>query len=107
MQHKDQTRVFDKTSDQGDLPRPPGADLAGLQAHCCACGDCMAVCPRDVIGRDDEGFPVLIDRQSCGECGLCADVCTRGAIMLTKETSAGLKKTLRRERRLALRLLTQ
>lgn len=106
MQHKNETRDFKKDSDQGDLPRPPGADLSLLQAHCCACGDCMAVCPSDVIGRDEEGFPVLFDRQGCGDCGLCADVCTRGAIMLTKETSMGLKKTLRRERRLALRLLT-
>ena len=106
MRHKDETRAFDKISDNGDLPRPPGVNLARLREDCCACGDCMAVCPRNLIGRDEEGFPVLFDRQSCGHCGLCADVCTRGAIVLTQETSRGLMKTLRRERRLALRLLT-
>jgi ferredoxin len=107
MQHKDESKAFDASVHPEDIPRPPGAALARLEARCSGCGDCAAVCPRSAIGRDAEGFPVLFDAGGCDCCGLCADVCTRGAIVLTDATRAGLVKTMKRETRLAKRLLAQ
>jgi ferredoxin len=62
--------------------RPPGSlPEDDFDDRCDRCGDCLAVCPSALLVADGAGLPV-IDRLRgvCGTCGLCADVCTRGAI---------------------------
>lgn len=77
--------------------RPPGSlPEADFEDRCDRCGDCLAVCPSALLVADGAGLPV-IDRARgiCGVCGLCADVCTRGAIAF-----APLLATESRQRRL-------
>jgi ferredoxin len=81
------------------LERPPGAlPLRHLADKCIGCGDCVAVCPGFALLLDGAGLPYLVDAASCGECGLCADVCVHGGILLTDRTGPGLAATKRKER---------
>jgi ferredoxin len=43
---------------------------------------------------DIEGFPLLLSKNLCNSCGLCAEVCIPSAIAFTKETRAGLDNIL-------------
>jgi ferredoxin-type protein NapF len=80
--------------------RPPGALFGSLfLEECTKCGDCVAVCPSQAIGLEDDGYPALVKPQRCGDCGLCADVCMHDAIHLTRETRKGLKLVLATERK--------
>jgi Fe-S-cluster-containing hydrogenase component 2 len=58
----------------------------------------VAVCPVAAIGVDARGYPALREGRGCQECGLCADVCTHGAIVLTEATRRGLAMVLAAER---------
>ena len=80
---------------KGQYPRPPGA-LSGFEFtdRCVQCTDCFEVCPSQAIVMDSAGYPVLLHPQDCGNCGLCADVCSHSAIRLTDRTRAGLKIVL-------------
>ncbi|MCR9146686.1 MAG: hypothetical protein NXH74_05740 [Rhodobacteraceae bacterium] len=49
-------------------------------------------------------MPRLAERKACGWCGLCADVCSFGAIRFTPQVLSGLRRTLRSERDMAERL---
>lgn len=95
----------DRADTRFELTRPPGADLSTLYDLCTSCGDCVAVCPSDLIALDADGFPYLSDLTSCGCCGLCADVCAMGAIEFNAATLAGLGRTLATEREMSARLL--
>ncbi|MET4101098.1 NAD-dependent dihydropyrimidine dehydrogenase PreA subunit [Roseovarius sp. MBR-78] len=78
--------------------RPPGALCESrLMDRCTGCGDCVEVCPKQIIGLDDARLPVVIAMETCGQCGLCADVCTHGAINLTLETRLGLKRIMKED----------
>ncbi|MET4127869.1 4Fe-4S dicluster domain-containing protein [Roseovarius sp. MBR-6] len=68
-----------------DVRRPPGTAGRQQLAECCSgCGDCVAVCPSEVLALDPLGYPhVTSERGLCEQCGLCADVCVRGAIVYT------------------------
>jgi ferredoxin len=70
---------------QKDVRRPPGtAGRQQLAESCSGCGDCVAVCPSGVLALDPMGYPhVTAERGLCEQCGLCADVCVRGAIVYT------------------------
>lgn len=85
----------------GDLP--PGAVLAEMEDLCVGCGDCVEVCPSSLLELDMEGLPRFDVGQSCGVCGLCADVCSFGAIRFTQPMLTGLQRTMRTERELAER----
>ncbi len=47
--------------------------------NCCGCGDCIAVCPRGVLGMKEDRV-CLVDRDACIECGACARNCPTGAL---------------------------
>lgn len=56
-------------------------DRKGLfdkKAHCCGCGACMNICPKNAISmvEDEAGFVFpAIDEQKCVHCDLCKRVC--------------------------------
>ncbi len=79
--------------------RPPGA-LADVQFNetCSGCGDCVEVCPVQIVEFDARRLPHLTVSEACTDCGLCVDVCMFGALHHTPETQAGLDRLLRRER---------
>jgi NADPH-dependent glutamate synthase beta subunit-like oxidoreductase len=51
---------------------------------CIACDRCLSFCPDYAITRNIDGT-YSIDLDYCKGCGLCADVCERGAILYGKE----------------------
>ena len=68
-----------------------------IEEECNGCGDCTAICPVEVYNRFDAGIGVrkaiykphpqavpdivIKDQAHCIECGLCYDVCGKGAIL--------------------------
>jgi 2-oxoglutarate ferredoxin oxidoreductase subunit delta len=55
-------------------------DIDIFRAWCKACGICAAFCPRECIGRDEEGAPFVIDAERCTGCGWCELHCPDFAI---------------------------
>ncbi len=47
---------------------------------CKKCGICIAFCPRQVLGPDESGYPVIRDAERCTACQLCATRCPDFAI---------------------------
>lgn len=47
---------------------------------CKACGICAAFCPRECIGQDENGAPVVADASRCSGCGWCELHCPDFAI---------------------------
>ncbi len=79
--------------------RPPGAlSEAQFLEACPGCGDCVEVCPVQIVEFDRRCLPHLTAPNSCTECGLCIDVCIFGALHHTPETQAGLDNLLQQER---------
>jgi NAD-dependent dihydropyrimidine dehydrogenase PreA subunit len=60
-------------------------DMAWLpqidEALCTGCGDCIIVCPTDVLALADE-IAILAKPDACNYCGACETVCPVGAIVL-------------------------
>ena len=50
----------------------------------CPEADCLAACPEEAIYRDDQGV-VLVDKEKCTGCGLCAEACAYGQIDTNNE----------------------
>lgn len=55
-----------------------------FEAKCDGCGECLKVCPREVLGWDPDHVKVLVlEPYECAPgCELCARACTRGAIIM-------------------------
>jgi 2-oxoglutarate ferredoxin oxidoreductase subunit delta len=49
---------------------------------CKRCGICIDLCPKDVLGKDDDGYPVVINEDACIRCRLCELRCPDLAIEL-------------------------
>jgi 2-oxoglutarate ferredoxin oxidoreductase subunit delta len=47
---------------------------------CKSCGICAAFCPRECIGKDENGSPVVEDSNRCTGCGWCELHCPDFAI---------------------------
>jgi len=59
-------------------PRP---EINFIPNNCIDCGQCRTVCPQDAIGNKEVEQPgLIIDRDRCTLCGLCAKFCYAGAI---------------------------
>jgi MauM/NapG family ferredoxin protein len=89
------------TSPQPRVIRPPGSITEGdFLRRCIKCGECMKVCPTNVIqpalleaGFEGIWTPLLMNRIGYCEynCVLCSRVCPTGAISpLTVETKLGM-----------------
>ena len=73
----------------GRIWRDPRKELQSwyptmFEEKCDGCGECLKVCPRDVLGWNPEHTKVLVlEPYECAPgCQLCARACTRGAIMM-------------------------
>ena len=42
---------------------------------CHRCGSCVGICPTNVLGLDDEEYPVVKNLTACTDCDLCVKVC--------------------------------
>ncbi len=51
---------------------------------CKACGICMAFCPVQIIGKDDEGKPVISEPNRCIGCRFCELHCPDFAITIVE-----------------------
>lgn len=82
-----------------NLHRPPGTLGRGaLLDQCTGCGDCVEVCPAEVLALDPLGYPHVREQARCEQCGLCAEVCMQGVIGYTPATMRGRERALLEER---------
>jgi NAD-dependent dihydropyrimidine dehydrogenase PreA subunit len=59
-----------------------GSSLVVHREKCLGCGNCLEVCPHDVLEiRDRKAF--VVARERCMECGACRLNCPVGAIEVT------------------------
>ena len=54
------------------------------KALCCACEECIAVCPVGAVRLGDDG-KAQIDAASCVRCGACLGECPQGVITTKPE----------------------
>jgi len=52
---------------------------------------CQTVCPVDAVGRDEKTGAIIINRDKCTGCGLCAKYCYLGAIYFNKQEKVVMK----------------
>ena len=64
-----------------------------FRGWCKSCGICAAFCPRECIGRDEDGSPVVKDPSRCSGCGWCEAHCPDFAISVRPRST----KTPRQE----------
>jgi 2-oxoglutarate ferredoxin oxidoreductase subunit delta len=68
-------------------------DINVYRDWCKGCGICAALCPKQVLTRNEEGGPVVTDPEACIGCGWCELHCPDFAISvrprLESERSAG------------------
>jgi 2-oxoglutarate ferredoxin oxidoreductase subunit delta len=58
-------------------------DIDIFMGWCKACGICAAFCPRECIGRDENGIPVVADASRCSGCRWCELHCPDFAISVS------------------------
>lgn len=49
---------------------------------CKGCGICVSLCPKKVLGYDEEGKVDMLDNENCIKCGQCEMRCPDFAIFL-------------------------
>ncbi len=42
---------------------------------CHRCGSCVGICPTNVLGLDDDEYPIVKNLSACTDCDLCVRVC--------------------------------
>jgi 2-oxoglutarate ferredoxin oxidoreductase subunit delta len=88
-----------------EVTTPPGREEAKERKHfninvyrdwCKGCGLCVALCPKQVLSRNEAGGPVVTDQDACIGCGWCELHCPDFAISVRPrrelpgtETAAG------------------
>jgi 2-oxoglutarate ferredoxin oxidoreductase subunit delta len=48
--------------------------------YCKSCGICYGLCPKQVLGPDEEGRPQVVNREACILCKMCELRCPDFAI---------------------------
>jgi pyruvate formate lyase activating enzyme len=73
--------------------------LQWLENRCIDCRTCLEVCPNDCLSKDADGR-LVIDRQRCDGCGICARECPANAAELLgqRTTVDGLLPVLLKDR---------
>lgn len=64
----------------GPAAPAPAFQVQIYRDWCKACGICAALCPKQVLGRDEAGRPVVVDPEACSGCGWCEIHCPDFAI---------------------------
>ena len=59
---------------------------SGCVFACLGYGDCVAVCPRDAISKNENTVP-KVDFKKCVGCGLCAQTCPQEIISLVRDSA--------------------
>jgi ferredoxin len=65
--------------------RTPSPYVSLDRSLCSACFECVAVCPKGVIGKIDvplHRHAVMQAGDLCAGCGRCVEVCTAGALSI-------------------------
>ena len=73
-----------RTGDTAEI-RPPWAIAApGFEQQCDRCGDCIAVCPPQIIAVGAGGFPAVdFSAGACDFCAKCVNACVPAALQHT------------------------
>lgn len=66
--------------DKAEPKEPRHFDINVYRDWCKGCGLCAALCPKQVLSRNEEGGPVVVDPESCIGCGWCELHCPDFAI---------------------------
>ena len=66
-------------------------DLKIFRDWCKSCGICIAFCPKNVIGRDTNGRPVIERPDDCIGCRFCEIHCPDFAVTVRERDSKGHK----------------
>jgi len=59
-------------------------DVSFYHDWCKSCGICMAFCPKQIIGADERGRPVMEDADRCVGCRFCELHCPDFAITVSE-----------------------
>lgn len=88
-----------ETPPQGRLHIEPFKD-SGKPVICrhCPKAKCIEACPKEAIGRREEGGPVLLDTDLCDGCGLCVAACPFGVIVMSPSNKVAIKCDMCMER---------
>ena len=52
---------------------------------CKRCGICVAFCPKEALGKDQDDLPCWKDQNACNRCRLCENWCPDFAIEILME----------------------
>jgi len=67
-----------------------------IPEYCEGCTSCIAACPKSGLAMracgEDGLIPWLDDADMCTGCGLCADACGLGAIVMTEYVEEAAKR---------------
>lgn len=74
--------------ESAEAKEPQRFDVQIYRDWCKGCGICAALCPKQVLGRNDEGGPVVVDPDACIGCGWCELHCPDFAISVRPRPSA-------------------
>lgn len=66
----------------GSVLRPPWAIAeSAFVEHCSRCGDCVRLCPAQILVHGAGGFPVVdFQRGECTFCAVCVENCRTGVL---------------------------
>jgi 2-oxoglutarate ferredoxin oxidoreductase subunit delta len=53
---------------------------------CKSCGICIAMCPKNIFTKDEDGKPFEARPEECVFCGMCESMCPDFAIRILEET---------------------
>ena len=63
----------------------PDDNIQIRREWCKACGICIAFCPKNVLGADEDGRVMVVNGEACIRCRLCELRCPDFAIYLRSE----------------------